>query len=196
LEIIPGACSPVPGVDRQEGREIEALRAASRQPIPDPDAWLDEDLKRNVLMTTVDAALNWARSSSLWPNICFTACCTFEVVATSSSRFDIARFGMEVLRASPRQADLMITAGTLTWKMAPQIRRLYDQMAEPKWVIGMGACGMTGGIFRGSYSVVPGWNHIVPVDVYLPGCPPRPEALLNAIEMLRNKIRKTSARAK
>jgi NADH-quinone oxidoreductase subunit B len=196
LEIIPGACSPVPDVDRQEGREIEALRAASRQPIPDPDAWLDEDLKRNVLMTTVDAAVNWARSSSLWPNICFTACCTFEVVATSSSRYDIARFGMEVLRASPRQADLMITAGTLTWKMAPQIRRLYDQMAEPKWVIGMGACGMTGGIFRGSYSVVPGWNHIVPVDVYLPGCPPRPEALLNAIEMLRNKIRKNSARTK
>ena len=196
MEIIPGACSPVPEVDRQEGQIIEALKAASKERIPDPDAWLDEELKRNVLMTTVDAVLNWARSSSLWPNICFTACCTFEVVATSSSRYDISRFGMEVLRASPRQADLMITAGTLTWKMAPQIRRLYDQMAEPKWVIGMGACGITGGIFRGSYSVVPGWNHIIPVDVYLPGCPPRPEALLNAIEMLRKKIRKTSARVK
>ena len=196
MEIIPGACSSVPKVDRQEGQIIEALKAASKERIPDPDAWLDEELKRNVLMTTVDAVLNWARSSSLWPNICFTACCTFEVVATSSSRYDISRFGMEVLRASPRQADLMITAGTLTWKMAPQIRRLYDQMAEPKWVIGMGACGMTGGIFRDSYSVVPGWNHIIPVDVYLPGCPPRPEALLNAIEMLRKKIRKTSARVK
>ena len=196
MEIVPGGCSLVPDVDAQEGEIIESLRAASRESIPDPDAWLDESLKRNVLTTTVDAALNWARSSSLWPLICFTACCTFEVVATSSSRFDIARFGMEVIRASPRQADLMITAGTLTWKMAPQIRRLYDQMAEPKWVIGMGACGMTGGIFRDSYSVVPGWNHIVPVDVYLPGCPPRPEALLNAIEMLRNKIRRTSARTK
>ncbi len=196
MEMMPGGCSLVPEVDIEEGKTIEALRAASRNIIPDPDAWLDEPLKRNVLMTTVDAALNWARAASLWPLICFTACCTFEVVATSSSRFDIARFGMEVIRASPRQADLMITAGTLTWKMAPQMRRLYDQMAEPKWVIGMGACGMTGGIFRGSYSVVPGYNHIVPVDVYLPGCPPRPEAQLNAIEQLRNKIRKTSARSK
>ena len=191
---MPGGCSQVPEVDLEEGRTIETLRAASKDSIADPDAWLDEEVKRNILMTTADAVLNWARSASLWPVICFTACCTFEVVATSSSRFDIARFGMEVLRASPRQSDLMITAGTLTWKMAPQIRRLYDQMAEPKWVIGMGACGMTGGIFRGSYAVVPGYNHIVPVDVYLPGCPPRPEALLNAIEMLRKKIRKTSSR--
>ena len=194
MEIIPGGCSAAPEVDRQEGQAIEALRSASRERIPDPDAWLGEELKRNVLTTTLDAALNWARSASLWPVICFTACCTFEVVATSSSRFDISRFGMEVIRASPRQADLMITAGTLTWKMAPQIRRLYDQMAEPRWVIGMGACGITGGIFRGSYSVVPGYNHIVPVDVYLPGCPPRPEALLNAIEMLRKKIKRGSAR--
>ena len=183
----------MPEVDRQEGEIIEKLRAASSERIPDPDDWLDEETKRNVLITTIDAALNWARTSSLWPVICFTACCTFEVIATSSSRFDIARFGMEVLRPSPRQADLMITAGTLTWKMAPQIKRLYDQMADPKWVIGMGACGITGGIFRGSYSVVPGYNHIVPVDVYLPGCPPRPEALLNAIEMLRKKIRHNSA---
>jgi NADH-quinone oxidoreductase subunit B len=193
MEITPGGCSPVPQVDREEGEIIEKLRSASTERISDPDAWLDEEVKRNVLTTTIDAALNWARTSSLWPVICFTACCTFEVVATSSSRFDIARFGMEVLRPSPRQADLMITAGTLTWKMAPQIRRLYDQMADPKWVISMGACGITGGIFRGSYSVVPGYNHIVPVDVYLPGCPPRPEALLNAIEMLRKKIRRNSA---
>ena len=194
MEIVPGGCGSIPEVDRQEGEIIESLRAASTARIADPDAWLNEEVKHNVLTTTVDTALNWARAASLWPVICFTACCTFEVVATSSSRFDIARFGMEVIRASPRQADLMITAGTLTWKMAPQIKRLYDQMAEPKWVIGMGACGITGGIFRGSYSVVPGYNHIVPVDVYLPGCPPRPEALLNAIEMLRKKIKRGSAR--
>ncbi len=194
MEVMPGGCSPVPEVDRREGEIIESLRAASAERIADPDAWLDEEVKRNVLTTTVDGVLNWARSSSLWPVICFTACCTFEVIATSSSRFDIARFGMEVLRASPRQSDLMITAGTLTWKMAPQIRRLYDQMAEPRWVIAMGSCGISGGIFRDSYSVVPGYNHIVPVDVYLPGCPPRPEALLNAVEMLRHKIRRTSAR--
>ncbi len=194
MEIIPGDRSHTQELDREEGTIIESLRALSRERIPDPDAWIDKELRRNVLTTTTDAVLNWARAASLWPNICFTACCTFEVVATSSSRFDIARFGMEVLRASPRQADLMITAGTLTWKMAPQIRRLYDQMAEPKWVIGMGACGITGGIFRSSYSVVPGYNHIVPVDVYLPGCPPRPESLLNAIEMLRKKIKRSSAR--
>ena len=194
MEITPADRARSFDIDREEGAMIETLRAASQKRLPDPDGWLDEDLKRNVITTTMDAVLNWARAASLWPNICFTACCTFEVVATSSSRFDLARFGMEVLRASPRQADLMITAGTLTWKMAPQIRRLYDQMAEPKWVIGMGSCGITGGIFRGSYSVVPGYNHIIPVDVYLPGCPPRPESLLNAVEMLRKKIKHSSAR--
>jgi len=194
MEIIAGGLANTSDIDREEGAIIESLRNASKERLPDPDDWLDKELKKNVLTTTVDAVLNWARSASLWPNICFTACCTFEVVATSSSRFDLARFGMEVLRASPRQADLMITAGTLTWKMAPQIRRLYDQMAEPKWVIGMGACGISGGIFHGSYSVVPGYNHIVPVDVYLPGCPPRPESLLNAVEMLRKKIKRSSAR--
>ncbi|MCL2150121.1 MAG: NADH-quinone oxidoreductase subunit B [Dehalococcoidia bacterium] len=195
MEVAPSNHLRTFELEREEGAIIESLRALSRERLPDPNAWLDGELKRNVLTTTLDAALNWARAASLWPNICFTACCTFEVIATSSSRFDIARFGMEVLRASPRQADLMITAGTLTWKMAPQIRRLYDQMAEPKWVIGMGACGITGGIFRGSYSVVPGYNHIIPVDVYLPGCPPRPESLLNAVEMLRKKIKRSSARA-
>jgi NADH-quinone oxidoreductase subunit B len=177
-------------LDSNEGEAIERLKKKSQEPIPDPDKWLEEELRQNILLTTADAILNWARRSSIWPVISFPACCAFELIGTAASRFDISRFGMEILRASPRQADLMITAGTLTWKMAPQIRRLYDQMAEPKWVIAMGACGISGGIFRGSYSVVPGYNRIVPVDVYIPGCPPRPEALLYGIEMLRKKINK------
>ena len=179
-------------LDRAEGEAIEALKRHCQQPIPDPDAWLDEELHRNILLTSLDAVLDWARRSSLWPVICFPACCAFEFIATSASRFDLSRFGMEILRASPRQADLMITAGTLTWKMAPQVRRIYDQMAEPKWVIAMGACGISGGIFASSYNVVPGYNRIVPVDVYVPGCPPRPEALLYGIRMLHSKIAKRS----
>ena len=179
-------------LDITEGKVIEALKKHSRQPIPDPDSWLEEELRRNILLTTVDAILNWARRSSLWPVVCFPACCAFEFITTAASRFDISRFGMEIIRASPRQADLMITAGTLTWKMAPQVRRIYDQMPEPKWVIAMGACAVSGGIFRSSYSVVPGYNRIVPVDVYVPGCPPRPEALLYGIRMLHHKISKGS----
>ena len=177
-------------LDRVEGEAIEALKAGSQQPISDPAEWLDEELRRNVLVTTVDAVLNWAQRSSLWPAICFPACCAFEFIAANASRFDLSRFGMEILRASPRQADLMITAGTLTWKMAPQVRRIYDQMAEPKWVIAMGACGISGGIFRSSYNVVPGYNRIFPVDVYVPGCPPRPEALFHGIRMLQHKLSK------
>jgi len=179
-------------LDIIEGKVVEALKKHSRQPIPDPDSWLEEELRRNILLTTVDAILNWARRSSLWPVVCFPACCAFEFITTAASRFDISRFGMEIIRASPRQADLMITAGTLTWKMAPQVRRIYDQMAEPKWVIAMGACGISGGIFRSSYNVVPGYNRIVPVDVYVPGCPPRPEALLYGIRMLHHKISRGS----
>jgi len=177
-------------LDSTEGEAIEALKKRSRQPIPDPDKWLDDDLDRNVLLTSVDTILNWARRSSLWPAICFPACCAFELIAANASRFDLSRFGMEILRASPRQADLMITAGTLTWKMAPNVKRIYEQMAEPKWVIAMGACGISGGIFRSSYNVVPGYNRIIPVDVYIPGCPPRPEALIHGIRMLHYKISK------
>ncbi len=177
-------------LDRAEGEQIEALRAHSQEPIPDPDEWLDEELRRNILLTSMDAAINWARRSSLWTTICFPACCAFEFITTAASRFDISRFGMEIMRASPRQADLMITAGTLTWKMAPQVRRIYDQMPEPKWVIAMGACGISGGIFASSYNVVPGYSRIIPVDVYVPGCPPRPEALLYGIKMLQHKISK------
>jgi NADH-quinone oxidoreductase subunit B len=179
-------------LDEDEGRQINELIARSQQPIPDPDEWLDEELKRNILLTSVDAVLDWARRSSLWTAFCLPACCAFEFLATEASRFDLSRFGMEIIRASPRQADLMITAGTLTWKMAPQVKRIYDQMAEPKWVIAMGACAISGGIFRSSYSVVPGYNRIIPVDVYVPGCPPRPEALVYGIRMLQQKIAKES----
>ena len=178
-------------LDKAEGEQIEALKLRAQEPIPDPDEWLDVEMPPNaIILSTVDALLNWARRSSLWPAICFPACCAFELIAANASRFDLSRFGMEILRASPRQADVMITAGTLTWKMAPQVRRIYDQMAEPKWVIAMGACGISGGIFRSSYNVVPGYNRIVPVDVYVPGCPPRPEALIYGIRMLHNKISK------
>jgi len=180
------------GLDRAEGELIESLKAHCQQPIPDPDKWLDEELQRNILLTSVDFMLNWARRSSLWPVNFGLACCAFEMIATAASRFDISRFGMEIMRASPRQADLMIVAGTLTWKMAPQLRRIYDQMAEPKWVLAMGACAISGGTFAQSYSVVPGVNRIIPVDVYVPGCPPRPEALLHGIRMLHHKIAKGS----
>jgi NADH-quinone oxidoreductase subunit B len=179
-------------LDKKEGRQINELIARSQQPIPDPDRWLEEELERNILLTSVDAMLNWARRSSLWSVVCFPACCAFEFITTEASRFDLSRFGMEIIRASPRQADLMITAGTLTWKMAPQVKRIYDQMAEPKWVIAMGACAVSGGIFASSYSVVPGYNRIIPVDVYVPGCPPRPEALIYGIRMLQDKIAKQS----
>jgi NADH-quinone oxidoreductase subunit B len=175
-------------LDRQEGQLIEEVKAAARESIPDPDAWLDDEVKRSLMLTSVDAVLNWARKSSLWTAICFPACCAFEFIAAEGPRFDMSRFGMEILRASPRQADLMITAGTLTWKMAPVVRRIYNQMPEPKWVIAMGACAISGGIFRSSYNVVPGYNRIIPVDVYVPGCPPRPEALIYGVQMLQKKI--------
>ncbi len=176
-------------LDLEEGQIIEELKANSQPVIPDPDEWLDGEIEQNILLTTVDAVINWGRRSSLWTAICFPACCAFEFIAANGPRFDLARFGMEILRASPRQADLMITAGTLTWKMAPNVWRIYNQMAEPKWVIAMGACAISGGIFASaSYAVVPGYNHIIPVDVYVPGCPPRPEALIYGIQMLQKKI--------
>jgi NADH-quinone oxidoreductase subunit B len=175
-------------LDEYEGQVIEELKARSQETIPDPDEWLEEDLERNILLTTVDAIINWGRRSSLWTAVCYPACCGIEWMATLAPRFDASRFGMEIMRASPRQADLLITAGTLTWKMAPNVKRIYEQMAEPKWVIAMGACGISGGIFRSGYNVVPGYNKIIPVDVYVPGCPPRPEALIHGIRMLQRKI--------
>ncbi len=179
-------------LDLAEGQAIEDFKAASQQPFADPDEWLQEELDKNVLVTTADWLINWGRRSSLWTAICFPACCAFELIAALGPRFDMGRFGMEILRASPRQADLMITAGTLTWKLAPVVRRIYDQMAEPKWVIAMGACGISGGTFRSSYNVVPGYNRIVPVDVYIPGCPPRPEAVIHGVRKLQEKIAQRS----
>jgi NADH-quinone oxidoreductase subunit B len=177
-------------LDQVEGLTIDELKQRSAVPIPDPDAWLEEEIERNVLITSIDKVLNWGRRFSLWPVLAFPACCAFEVMATAVSRFDISRFGMELMRASPRQADLMLVAGTVTWKMAAALKQIYDQMPEPKWVVAMGSCAISGGTFSESYSVVPGINRIVPVDVYIPGCPPRPEALLRGIIMLHQKIDK------
>lgn len=177
-------------LDQAEGQVIERLKERSGLPLPDPDAWLEEKMAGNVLITSVDAILNWGRRFSLWPVMCFPACCAVEVMAVAVSRFDISRFGMELMRASPRQADLMLVAGTVTWKMAAALKQIYDQMPEPKWVVAMGSCAISGGTFSESYSVVPGVNRIVPVDVYIPGCPPRPEALLRGLIMLHRKIDK------
>lgn len=179
-------------LDIAEGLKINSLMAASQQPIPDPDKWLDEELSRNVLITTVDYVVDWARSRSIFPLMFGLACCAFEMIGTAASRFDIARFGMDIFRWTPRQADLMIVAGTLTWKMAPAVKLVYEQMAEPKWVIAMGQCTISGGPFRESYSVVPGINRIIPVDVYVPGCPPRPEGLIHGIRKIHEKIVKES----
>ncbi|TET73709.1 MAG: NADH-quinone oxidoreductase subunit B [Dehalococcoidia bacterium] len=179
-------------LDRDEGKAIEALMARSQQPIPDPDRWLEEEIERSVLTTTLDAALNWGRRWSVWPVAFGLACCAMEMIATAALRFDISRFGMELFRASPRQADLMLVSGTVTWKMAPAVKMIYDQMAEPKWVVAMGSCAISGGPFADSYSVVPGVSRILPVDVYVPGCPPRPEGLLKGLIMLHEKISQDS----
>ncbi len=146
------------------------------------------EIRENVLVATLETLVNWAHKSSLWPLSFGLACCAIEMMAASTPRFDLARFGAEVFRASPRQADLMIVAGTVTTRMAPVVRRLYDQMANPKYVISMGACTIAGGPFQGSYSTVPGISNFLPVDVHVPGCPPRPDALLWGIMKLQEKI--------
>lgn len=146
-------------------------------------------IEGEVIVTRADAVLNWFRKNSLWPMPMGLACCAIELMAAGASRFDISRFGSEVMRFSPRQSDLMIVAGTVTYKMALAVKRIYQQMPEPKWVIAMGACASTGGMYR-SYAVLQGVDNIIPVDVYVAGCPPRPEALLDALMRLQNKVAK------
>jgi NADH-quinone oxidoreductase subunit B len=146
-------------------------------------------IEGDAVLTTVDAALAWFRKNSVWPMPMGLACCAIELMAAGASRFDISRFGSEVMRFSPRQADCMIVAGTVTYKSAGFLKRIYDQMPEPKWVIAMGACASTGGMYR-SYAVLQGVDNVVPVDVYISGCPPRPEAVLDALMKIQNKIGK------
>jgi NADH-quinone oxidoreductase subunit B len=148
---------------------------------------LEEKIPSGLLLTSVEQLINWARKSSMWPATFGLACCAIEMMATGAPRYDLGRFGMEVFRASPRQADLMIVAGRVSQKMAPVLRQIYDQMTAPKWVLSMGVCATSGGMFN-NYAIVQGVDHVVPVDMYLPGCPPRPEMLIDAILRLREKI--------
>jgi len=163
---------------------MDAALARTTQTLP---AAYDSKIEGNVIFTQLDAAMNWIRKNSLWPMPMGLACCAIELMATASARFDIARFGAEVMRFSPRQCDVMIVAGTVTYKMALAVKRIYDQMPEPKWVIAMGACASSGGMYR-SYAVLQGIDQLLPVDVYVSGCPPRPEALLEGLMKLQYKI--------
>ncbi len=156
--------------------------------INSPGYEIPQEVQGQVNITTLDRIYNWSRRNSLWPMMFGLACCAIEMIVTAASRFDLARFGMEVMRPSPRQADVMLVSGTVTKKMVPQIVRLYNQMPEPKYVIAMGACASGGGPFKEGYNVVAGIDKFIPVDIYIPGCPPTPQALLNGLMALQKKV--------
>ena len=182
MALIPPAGAPVeraPRTDPAIDRDLRDLVETAEE----------EAFVQRLLTTRVDRALKWARSSSIWPATFGLACCAIEMMHTATPRYDIARFGAEVFRASPRQSDLLIVSGRVSQKMAPVLRRIYDQMMEPKWVISMGACATSGGVFN-NYALVQSVNQVIPVDVYVPGCPPRPEQLIYAITLLQEKIQK------
>jgi len=170
-------------------KKLEGLWKVNAMSSTQTEVGYNTKIEGDVIVTKADAVLNWFRKNSLWPMPMGLACCAIELMAAGASRFDISRFGAEVMRFSPRQPDLMIVAGTVTYKMAMAVRRIYDQMAEPKWVIAMGACASTGGMFR-SYSVLQGVDRIIPVNVYVAGCPPRPEALLDALMKMQDQVAK------
>jgi NADH-quinone oxidoreductase subunit B len=170
-------------VEMKQAQVQEYLHDAIRVP---------DELQANITVTTIDKIYNWSRKSSMWPVLFGLACCAIEMIATAASRYDLARFGMEVMRPSPRQSDLMIVAGTVTKKMVPSIVRIYNQMAEPRYVLSMGACATGGGPFKEGYNVVSGIDKYIPVDVYVPGCPPTPEALLFGLLKLHEKVERQS----
>ena len=165
---------------------VQRISGVQLEPTPDD---LREEVERGVLTTTVGKALAWARKNSMWPATFGLACCAIELMATGAADYDLARWGMEIFRASPRQADLMIVAGRVSQKMGPVLRRIYDQMPEPKWVISMGVCASSGGMFN-NYGLIQGVDTIVPVDIYVPGCPPKPEMLMYGILRLHEKVQR------
>lgn len=174
-------------VEQFHERKTEQIQPYLHDTIPVPD-----ELQANVMVTTLDKVYNWSRVSSMWPLLFGLACCAIEMIATAASRYDLSRFGMEVMRPSPRQSDLMIVSGTVTKKMLPAIVRIYNQMAEPRYVLSMGACATGGGPFKEGYNVVSGIDKYIPVDVYVPGCPPTPEALIYGLMKLHTKVEQQS----
>lgn len=185
---VPGDALHLPNLSRASGGGSDA--AAIPRAIPAERDLSDAAANEGIFTTTVGKVIAWGRYSSIWPATFGLACCAIEMMGASNSRFDLARFGTEVFRASPRQADLMIVAGRVSQKMGPVLKQVYDQMPDPKWVISMGACASCGGIFN-NYAIIQGVDKVVPVDVYIPGCPPRPEGLLDAVIKLQKKIAAT-----